>query len=295
MSWRRFLKAQRVLVVVTETGFICCWRAASDDWRWRTGHWSADCCREGIPLQREAMGELLADLLLDCDVIGAEIELILPLAACHWRVLEGVPTDGNQRFEISHAFRHNLHWPLEREDTYVSLSSCGDCLLAVGVARTLLQAWIDVVEFADLPLRRVEWILSSALRGLQLFLPEGVGDLAWLIQASQNEPVRLLLLRSGVPDVDRPISSDQPIAGQIRNTVRAWQSLVDGGESLAWCCSVIDQSVLDGSVLVDTMQLENVLQPEMTWIPSPWSPDLEQGELDPLVHLALAGVREVKV
>ncbi len=248
-----------------------------------------------MPLQSEAMGELLADLLLDCDVIGAEIELVLPLAACHWRVLEGVAANGNQEFEISHAFRHDLQWPLEREDTYVSLSSCGDCVLVVGVARTLLRAWIDVLEFADLPLRRVEWVLSAALRGLKLFLPEGVGELAWLIQASQNEPVRLLLMRSGVPDVDRRIRSDQPIADQIRDTVRAWQSLVDGGNSLAWCCSLIDQSVLDGSVLFDTMPFEQVLQPQMTWVPSPWSPDLEKGELDPLVHLALAGVREVKL
>ena len=35
----------------------------------------------------EGMGELLADLLLECDVVGAEIELVLPQAGGYWRCL----------------------------------------------------------------------------------------------------------------------------------------------------------------------------------------------------------------
>jgi hypothetical protein len=38
--------------------------------------------------------------------------------------------------------------------------------VALGVTRLQLQAWIDVVDQADLVLRRVDWCLTSALRGL---------------------------------------------------------------------------------------------------------------------------------
>ena len=36
------------------------------------------------------MAELLADLLLDQDLIDAQVELLLPLAGVHWRVLDGI-------------------------------------------------------------------------------------------------------------------------------------------------------------------------------------------------------------
>ena len=36
------------------------------------------------------MAELLADLLLDHDLIDAQVELLLPLAGIHWRVVDGI-------------------------------------------------------------------------------------------------------------------------------------------------------------------------------------------------------------
>ena len=57
---------------------------------WRSGRLPADSIRDGLPFQRDAMADLLAELLFDCDVIGAQLELVLPLQGSHWRVLEGV-------------------------------------------------------------------------------------------------------------------------------------------------------------------------------------------------------------
>ena len=39
------------------------------------------------------MAELLADLLLDHDLIDAQVELVLPMAGVHWRVLDGIEPD----------------------------------------------------------------------------------------------------------------------------------------------------------------------------------------------------------
>jgi hypothetical protein len=54
--------------------------------------------------------------------------------------------------------------------------------VALGVTRLQLQAWIDVMDQADLVLRRVDWCLSSALRGLLQLTHSWSGNLAWLIQ-----------------------------------------------------------------------------------------------------------------
>ena len=92
MSWRRKVDIRPVLVVVFDQGLICCWEDVNG-WVQRGCSWPAGSCQQGVPLQREAIADLLADLLLDCDVIGAQIVLCLPLAAARWCVLEGMPSD----------------------------------------------------------------------------------------------------------------------------------------------------------------------------------------------------------
>ena len=51
-----------------------------------------------MPLQREAMAELLADLLLDHDLIDAQVELVLPMARHRNQLLVGT---SRCRFEKS--------------------------------------------------------------------------------------------------------------------------------------------------------------------------------------------------
>ena len=43
-----------------------------------------------MPMQREAMSEALEELLFDSDVVGARLELLLPVDGVYWRVLEGL-------------------------------------------------------------------------------------------------------------------------------------------------------------------------------------------------------------
>lgn len=63
-------------------------------------------------LQREAITELLADLLLDKDLMDAQVELVLPMAELHWRILGGI-CHGRCRpwkvIPLSH------HWALPRK------------------------------------------------------------------------------------------------------------------------------------------------------------------------------------
>ena len=76
---RRLWAAQTVVVLASERGLWIAW-PLNEEWQVAAGSWPEGCCRDGMPMQREAMAELLADLLLDHDLIDAQVELLLPLA-----------------------------------------------------------------------------------------------------------------------------------------------------------------------------------------------------------------------
>ena len=168
---RRLWAAQTVVVLASDRGLWIAW-PSDHGWQVAAGSWPEGCCRDGMPLQREAMAELLADLLLDNDLMDAQVELLLPLAGVHWRVLDGIEPG---QFEQAKPALADLPWPLQPQESYTALTSLGTAegsvpgssvMVALGVTRLQLQAWIDVVDQADLVLRRVDWCLTSALRGL---------------------------------------------------------------------------------------------------------------------------------
>ena len=186
--------------------------------------WQADACRDGLPLQREAMSEALEELLFDSDVVGARLEMLLPLDGVYWRVLQGVGADVFDSQASSVALKDCLDWPLDPLESYVMATPCADAVLAVGVKRTMLQAWIDVVEQADLPLQRVDWIVSCAQRCLHQLNSHWTGDLAWLFP--HGSAVRLVLVRNGVPEVDQTFAREgtapDALIAAIRRSVSAW-------------------------------------------------------------------------
>ena len=159
---RRLISATRVLMVVSDERLVLCWQR-SGAWHWSAGTWPADSCRGGQPQLREGMGELLADLLLECDVVGAQIELVLPQAGGYWRVLDGVTPDQLQAQPTLSAGLEGLEWPLDSHDLYGTYALFGEQPVAIACPRLLLKGWIDVIQLADLPLRRVDWLLTSAL------------------------------------------------------------------------------------------------------------------------------------
>ena len=174
--------------------------------QWRCERLPADLCRDGLPMQRQALGELCADLLLDSGLStpGVDLELLLPLQACQWRLLEGdaelTVLDG----EALRQLQPRLDWPFSLENAYLALhASVGTptmCVL-VGTQRLMLQAWVDVVEAADLRLHRVDWLLASAWSGLVGSFDQVPDELIWLIRSRGGW--RVLLLRHGFPELDR--------------------------------------------------------------------------------------------
>ena len=125
VSLKRLLSLRRVLALVTDRRLICCWQNRSV-WVWRSVDWPTDACRDGLPLQREAMSEALEELLFDSDVVGARLEMLLLLDGVYWRVLQGVGADVFDSQASSAALKDCLDWPLDPLESYVMATPCAD-------------------------------------------------------------------------------------------------------------------------------------------------------------------------
>ena len=278
-----------MLVTVSDHHLLCCW-TTRQGWSWQSVPLPEGSCRDGIPLQREVISELLADLLFDQDVVPGQVELLLPLAGVHWRVLVGVRPEEVPALEASAGYLHELDWPLEPIDTYCTFACLGDAVMAIGVSRTTLQAWIDVVELADLPLHRVNWSLSSACQGLNNALDAWSDDLALLLPHGQM--MRMVLIRDGVPEVDRRFKLEQPdqLRDDIRRFVAAWRAESSVNRSLGWWFSLPDLDAEGLLPLIDLDRGEQRLDQALAWTPDSVMDGSGQRTLDPLDHLCLYGM-----
>ena len=261
-------------------------------WTWRSGLWPPDSIRDGQPLQRDAMAELLAELLFDCDVVGAQLELVLPLQGLHWRVLEGVAPEQPMDSAELLATTTELNWPLELAESYLATTPCVDHLLLVGCSRSLLQAWIDVVEMADLPLRRIDWMVSSAQRGLMLEQEIWPGDLAWVFADASS--YRLVVIRAGIPELDCRfrLDNDADLPLELRKRVAAWQALCGSSLPLAWCLCLPEAMLTMLEPLIDPDRGETRFGVEVPWMPQAFTAEDEVQGLQTLERLALQGMLE---
>ncbi len=177
-------------------------------------------------------------------------------------------------------------------DSYVAIAPCIDQTLLVGCPRSLLQAWIDVVEMADLPLRRVDWMVSCAQRGLMLEHPDWLGDLAWVFMDASS--YRLVVIRAGIPELDCSfrLNDDQDLVKELRRRVAAWQALSDSSPPLAWCLCLPQEVLMMLGSLIDPDRGETNFGSGVFWMPKAVTVDDEAQGLHEFERLALQGMRE---
>ena len=212
-------------------------------WQQRVDGWPEGVCRDAVPLQREAVGQLIADLIFDCDCPGAELVLCLPLDAASWCVVEGYVADVSPCL-LPHALQ-SVDLLFALAGSYVTSSPMQESLAMVSVPRSLIEGWSEVAELADLPLRRVDWLLMVAQRALHQLTQTWDGDLAWLVV--EEKSLRLLLFRQGVPEVDHALDDLDALSCQreIRACVATWQALVASPPALGWWLPVPSEQVDD--------------------------------------------------
>ena len=269
LAWQRLVDVKPVLIAVNNTSLVCCWDQGGR-WQQRVVAWPDGVCRDGVPLQREAVGELIADLIFDCDCPGAELVLCLPLQAASWCVVDGYGSDGSPGL-LPQALQA-VDLPFDLAESYITSSPVQEALAVVGVPRSLIQGWIEVAELADVPLRRIDWSLTAAQRALHQRTQAWDGDLAWLVM--EEKSMRLVVFREGVPEMDHALGEHDPLAchREIRACIAEWQTRA-WTSVLAWWFTVPAAQLDDWTPLVDSAAGECCLnQP----LPN-WSESLEKG------------------
>ena len=262
LAWRRLVDVKPVLISVSNTSLVCCWDQGGC-WRKRVVALPDGVCRDGVPLQREAVGELIADLIFDCDSPGAELILCLSLDAASWCVVDGYGSESSPGL-VAQALQ-SVDLPFDLAASYITSSPAKDALAVVGVPRSLIHGWSEVAAMADVPLRRIDWSLTAAQRALHQLTQAWDGDLAWLVVEEKN--IRLVVFREGVPEVDHALGEHDPLAchREIRACIAEWQTRA-WTSSLGWWFTVPAEQVDAWMPLVDSAAGECCLnQPLPTW------------------------------
>jgi len=262
LAWRRLVDVKPVLIAVNNTSLVCCWDQGGR-WRQRVVALPDGVCRDGVPLQREAVGELIADLIFDCDSPGAELILCLSLDAASWCVVDGYGSESSPGL-VAQALQ-SVDLPFDLAASYITSSPAKDALAVVGVPRSLIHGWSEVAAMADVPLRRIDWSLTAAQRALHQLTQAWNGDLAWLVV--EEKSMRLVVFREGVPEVDHALGEHDPLAchREIRACIAEWQTRA-WTSSLGWWFTVPAEQVDAWMPLVDSAAGECCLnQPLPTW------------------------------
>jgi len=173
--------------------------------------------RHGQPLEREALGDFIGDLLLSHGEITAHLSVVLPVGATHWRLLEwpaGGPlpsADPEQALEALRQRNPDLGLPFGLEQAYldwIPLPAGKGLGLLVAIERTLLDAWLEVFSIAGVKLDRLVPLQVAVMAGLadRLAVADPATLVAVLLPDYQGR--RLLVWRAGLPLYERRLPAD---------------------------------------------------------------------------------------
>ena len=204
----------------------------------------AATCRGGRPLQTEALGDFIGDLLLSYGEIKALLSVVLPAPACYWRALQWPlvasplsawpPEPARQLREL----QPDLGLPFALEQGWLDVMPVqgGDVdALVVAIERQLLADWLEVFNIAGVRLGRLVPAQVAWMVGLQERLL--AADSTTLVGLLLPEPqaLRLLVWRDGVPLYERLLSGElEQWLGQLEACLRflRWQQGIQATGSI---------------------------------------------------------------
>lgn len=169
-------------------------------------------CANGLPLEREPLGDLIGDLLVNEGLIDAYVLAALPAAATDWRVVvwpfDEIPDEPveslrqiNPPLRLSTSLDEasiDLH-PLPGRPAQMLLGACSSALV---------DAWVDVFNLAGVQLERLAPAQSCQMAALTPLLQQAPpGQLTALLDPQPGH-CRLVLFRSTVPVFDHPLPAE---------------------------------------------------------------------------------------
>jgi Tfp pilus assembly PilM family ATPase len=170
-------------------------------------------CRDGMPLEKEPLADLIGDLLVRDNLIEAFVMVALPPAAAQWRVVEwphgrSLPEDPLEGVRELDAAALNFPFPLA--DAVVDaqpLPGSDPLLLVAASPRSLVDAWIQVFTLAGVQLERLAPAQSCEFLALTPLLQQMASQDLVALLSPEDEVTRLLLFRDGIPRYERSVAA----------------------------------------------------------------------------------------
>jgi len=169
--------------------------------------------KNGLPLEKEPLGDLIGDLLVRDGLIDHFVLVALPPAAVQWRVVvwpfEDWPEDPATNLR---QIAPPLNLPFDLESAYLDLQPLpGDQsqMLLAAAPKALVDGWIDVFSLAGVQLERLAPAQSCQLAAIASLMAATPADqLVVLVDPDPPGPCRLLLVLGGVPVFERSMASE---------------------------------------------------------------------------------------
>ena len=165
-------------------------------------------CKAGLPIEIEALSELIGELMLRENLIDATVMASLPQEAVHWRVVDwpNAPAP-EEAVEALRDLNPDLGFPYPLSEATIDLqplpSAPGKLLLAA-TSRDVVAGWIEVFDQAGLNLDRLASPQSCRLAALRGELEDFPPDLLVVLISPEGTRGRpFLAIRAGVPLFER--------------------------------------------------------------------------------------------
>lgn len=171
-------------------------------------------CRDGMPLEKDSLADLIGDLLLSEKQLDAYVLAVLPFEACHWRVLvRPFPEPVDDPVEALRLLDPPLNLPFSLSEACLDLHPLPghrDEMLLVAAPRRLVEGWIDVFRLAGVKLERLAPAQGCLLAALEEPLRSCEDtDLMAVLVPDENDCL-LWLFHRRTPVFERPL----PLGGE---------------------------------------------------------------------------------
>ena len=176
-------------------------------------------CHQGIPQNGAALGDFIGDWLLELGLVACQVEAVLPVAVCQWRVVtwpfDDHPDDPLQALR---QLQIDLGESLKLEQSYLDWQplppgpgSQARALL-VAAPKPVVQAWQEVFAVAGVSLQRLIPAQLQQWRALQPLWGDNATSEHWFVELGDQRS-RLWLVVDGVPVADWPLPACSSGAG----------------------------------------------------------------------------------
>jgi Tfp pilus assembly PilM family ATPase len=167
--------------------------------------------QDGLPLEREPLGDLIGDLLVRDGLIDHFVLAALPPVAVQWRVVvwpfDNWPEDPIRTLR---QLDPSINLPFTLEEACLDLLPLPgeqSQMLLAAAPKAVVEGWIEVFTLAGVQLERLAPAQSCQLAAIAGLLAEAPREqLVALLDPSPAGTCRLLLIRGGVPVFERTLS-----------------------------------------------------------------------------------------